>query len=207
MAFFDGDIKELCEVPARLVSPLVTRLTELTSKDPWYWARHDEIKPNKFGPFYNNTQHVVLAFPSRLWRAQGARYLEAWSDWRDVIEPVISHVTPVYGYSDGRVNRVMLARLLPGRVIGKHVDSDDSSELPHKIHVPMITNPCVEFWEEERVYHLEVGRAYEVNNRIVHGGANFGAEARVHLIFDYFDGAAIDVTDDFRQIEHVTREL
>ncbi|HEX4925496.1 MAG TPA: aspartyl/asparaginyl beta-hydroxylase domain-containing protein [Bdellovibrionales bacterium] len=200
MAMFDGHIKNLCEIPADLLRPLAERLADLTANDSGYWERHDLIKPNKFGPFYNNTQHVVLAFPARLWRAQGARYFDAWSDWRDVVEPVIAHVTAVYGYKEGRTNRIMLARLLPGRVIGKHIDSDDSSELPHKIHVPLATNPRVEFWEEDRVYHLRTGQAYEVNNRIIHGGANYGEEPRVHLIFDYFDGSAISAGDELERL-------
>lgn len=204
MSYFDGHLRDLGEVPAEMTRALLQRLQEITSKNLNYWADHDEVKPNKFGPFEGNVQHIVLAFPSRLWRTNGAKFYPCWSEWSDVVQPIIDHVTKHYGYKSGRVNRIMLAKLLPSRAIGRHIDSDITSEVPHKIHVPLITNPRVEFWEADSIYHLEVGRAYEVNNRISHGGANFGEEARVHLIFDYFDPASVEMGSELDVLASMT---
>ncbi len=54
---------------------------------------------------------------------------------------------------------------------------------------PLITHPDVEFWEEDDAYHLRRGHAYEVNNKVLHGGCNPSPIDRVHLIFDYYEGA------------------
>lgn len=155
--------------------------------DPGLWARADATKPNRFGVFEGGTEHIVFQFPLDLRSHLESEYSPLWEPWSSLVSPVIDQVGKSYDYPRGRTGRVMLAKLRAGREIRKHVDRSPSAAVPHKIHVPILTSPDVEFWEENEVYHLERGWAYEVNNRVLHGGRNPTGHDRVHLIFDYYD--------------------
>ena len=80
-----------------------------------------------------------------------------------------------------------MARLIGGTQIKTHVDAAPGAKIPHKIHVPILTNPEACFIAQRKHYHLEKGYAWEVNNRVPHGGINQSKEDRIHLIFDYFN--------------------
>ena len=189
---FGGHIRDLGPVGSELLDAVRRKLAAEVSQRPDFWDVYDDQKPNKYPVFKKTTQHVVFSFPVTFKSAAESRFYPVWNEgWREVIEPLMAAVTPYYGYSDGRSNRIMLAKLLAGAVIPKHVDEDESSAVPHKIHVPLFTYPEVEFWEADQTYHLDEGRAYEVNNRILHGGQNRSAHDRVHLIFDYFSSRAL----------------
>ena len=129
----------------------------------------------------------MFQFPLGLSSHLESEYFESWIEWRPLVEPIIEHVAACYEYPGGRTARVMLAKLKAGAEIGRHIDRSPSAAVPHKIHVPIRTSPEVEFWERNATYHLDRGWAYEVNNRIRHGGRNPTTQDRIHLIFDYFD--------------------
>lgn len=148
------------------------------------WALENQIKPNKFEAL-DATQHIVFRFVDKLtdWRQSHDRPL--WPSWREHLEPVMRQATLPYGYARGLYPRVMLARMNPGGTILPHIDASPSASWPHKIHVPILTNPHVEFQIGPQRYHLEEGQAYEVNNLVTHSVANRGETPRIHLIFEY----------------------
>ena len=184
MCDFDGHIRELGPVTEDLLAPL-DKLLE-TSRDTF--LIENAHKPNKFGDFgKRDTLHIIFQFPVSLGNHRESYYLPIWDKYKDAVQPIIDAVTPYYGYEDGQTCRIMLAKLKAGREIAKHVDGQPASEVPHKIHVPLITHQDVVFWEEDESIHLPRGGAYEVNNKVEHGGANRSPIDRVHLIFDWFD--------------------
>ena len=185
MCDFDGNLRDLGEMPAALLA----RLDEKIAEDPAIWKREDENKPNKFQVFRESTMHVIFQFPVDLHSHLESRYSPLWQDWSTLLEPVIAHATAAYGYPNGRTARIMLARLAAGKSVARHVDTSPSAEVPHKIHVPLQTNPRVRFMIDDGDYTLERGRAYEVNNRRPHEVRNESDDDRVHLIFDYFNAA------------------
>ena len=75
----------------------------------------------------------------------------------------------------------------PGGSIQPHRDANPAAKWPHKIHVPLETNPGVSFVIDGVSHHLEVGEAAEVNNMGVHSVTNAGGTDRIHLIFEYYD--------------------
>lgn len=183
MCLFDGRTRELTTVPENLLAPL-DRLLE-TSRDTF--LVENAHKPNKFGDFGKTTQHIIFKFPEDLGNHRRSYYLPIWEKYKEAVQPIIDHVTPYYGYEDGETCRIMLAKLKAGKEIALHVDGHPSSDTPHKIHVPLITSPEVYFLSEDHEIHLERGAAFEVNNKVMHGGRNGSAEDRVHLIFDYYE--------------------
>lgn len=184
MAFFDGHIRGLGKVPIELLEPLKQQV-EAT---PTLWEA-DADKPNKFSVFRDNTVHAVFQYPADLANHRASYYTPLWLQWQAVLTPIVHHVTGAYGYAEGRTARIMLARLKAGASIPMHIDSNPSAVVPHKIHVPLWTNKQVHFLAGKVAYHLRQGIAYEVNNRVMHGGVNKSTTDRIHLIFDYYDAA------------------
>ena len=186
MCFFEGKVRDLGEVDQQLLADLKDQVDDIDSA---VWDAENENKPNKFVKF-ETTRHIVFQFPDNILSHRRSTYGPLWDEWAPVIQPVIEQVTQPYQYKQGKTARIMLARLAAGGQIDLHVDRHPAADVPHKIHVPLQTNPKVEFWEDEAVFYLEPGRSYEVNNKIKHGGANRSDEDRVHLIFDYYNAAA-----------------
>lgn len=150
------------------------------------WDAENQTKPNKFEAL-DATRHIVFRFidSPRDWRASHDR--PAWPLWRDLIEPVIIRAVANYGYARGIFPRVMLARMRPGGVIHPHIDANPAAKWPHKIHVPLITNPGVVSFFGGEEHRFPVGQAVEVNNLGPHWVRNDGDTDRIHLIFEYYD--------------------
>ena len=150
------------------------------------WDRENADKPNRFEAL-DKTRHVVFRFVSnfRDWRDSYDR--PNWTEWRDVLEPVMRQAVATYGYADGDYPRVMLARMGAGGVIQPHRDANPAAKWPHKIHVPLLTNDKVIFFVEGKGFHIAEGEAAEVNNMDTHAVENAGDTDRIHLIFEYYD--------------------
>lgn len=84
----------------------------------------------------------------------------------------------------GKVVKLMLAELKPGAVIAPHQDVAPALYMSHRCHLPIVSNPDVDFMIDEVAYHLEPGKLYEFDNTRTHAVANRGATTRVHLICD-----------------------
>lgn len=150
------------------------------------WATENAAKPNKF-EVLDTTRHIVFRFVDspRDWRASHDR--PAWAAWRGHLEPVLAQAVRDYGYARGVFPRVMLARMSAGGVIHPHIDANPAAKWPHKIHVPLTTNPDVVSFFGGAEHHFPVGEAVEVDNLGPHWVRNGGETDRIHLIFEYYD--------------------
>lgn len=91
----------------------------------------------------------------------------------------------------------------PGKGLGEHSDLDGygnneytmySCFAHHRVHIPLITNPQVEFWHRrtrklpsERQPTLEVGGVYLYNDYVLHSVVNKGDATRVHVVLKFAD--------------------
>jgi hypothetical protein len=150
------------------------------------WEAENADKPNKFEAL-DRTRHIVFRFVDSAldWRRSHDR--PQWNHWREKLLPIMEAATRTYGYARSQYPRVMLARMAPGGIIHPHVDANPAAKWPHKIHVPILTNPGVGFLVGDRVFHFPEGRAVEVNNLGRHAVRNEGDTDRIHLIFEYYD--------------------
>ncbi|BEV13055.1 aspartyl/asparaginyl beta-hydroxylase domain-containing protein (plasmid) [Asticcacaulis sp. DW145] len=150
------------------------------------WTAENAAKPNKFGVL-EDTRHIVFRFVDspRDWRGSHDRPL--WAGWRAQLEPVLAAAVRDYGYARGVFPRVMLARMPVGGVIQPHIDANPAAKWPHKIHVPLTTNPGVISFFGGAERHFGVGEAVEVDNLGPHWVRNTGDCDRIHLIFEYYD--------------------
>ncbi|WP_239335911.1 aspartyl/asparaginyl beta-hydroxylase domain-containing protein, partial [Frankia sp. CiP3] len=115
-----------------------------------------------------------------------SRPTEHWGGWYDCVMPLIDLVADRLSLESYRPAKVVLSRLRAGAVIAEHVDLNQSSQIPNKIHLPIVTSPQVAFTVEESRYHLEPGRAYEINNLRRHAVYNCGDVDRIHLIIEVY---------------------
>ena len=166
----------------------ISRLREAVLAIPEsVWDATNEIKPNKRYKAVNQARHIIFRFITNQldWRESADWPL--WQEWRDRLLPVMEQATRRYGYVRAVYPRVMLARLASGGEILPHMDNNPAAQWPHKIHVPLLTNPQVGFRIGDTIHHLPEGEAVEVNNLGLHAVRNDGSTDRIHLIFEYYD--------------------
>ena len=150
------------------------------------WQAENAVKKNQFETL-GTTQHIIFRMVESFadWRETFDGPL--WPEWRPLLEPVLSAATADYGYARAAFPRIMLARMAPGGFIQPHRDTNPAAKWPHKIHVPLMTNPKVAFLVRGTVHNFREGEAVEVDNIHAHGVRNGGTTPRIHLIFEYYD--------------------
>jgi hypothetical protein len=161
---------------------LTAKVESLSDTD---WLEANSEKPNKFNAL-GKAQHLVFRFPKNLTSHEESYDTALWPDWKGLIEPIIEEAVKPFDYSKGYSPRIMLAKLPADSEVKKHIDKSPSAQYPHKIHVPLQTNEKVFFYADGQAVHMEVGKAYEVNNNQLHWAENKGDIDRIHLIFEYF---------------------
>ena len=167
----------------------VSALVDLVSSLPEsLWAVEDERKENNF-PVFHHTQHIIFRFTPGNRDHREFYTNPIWSVWKNRLLPLMDAITDQYEHRDRIYSKVMLARLLPRQEIDRHVDGAGANLYTHKVHVPLVSDPQVQFLIEDDVRHLEVGRAYEVNNIVRHGVRNPTDTHRIHLIFEHYDAS------------------
>lgn len=172
----DTPIRPLGHVDA---TPLTERILA-TAESAWYTdhRRQDAYE------VHAETQSIILVFFTG-WPEVRVSHAQGWDAFNDVAMPVIDTLVARHYQPGGLVLRVVLARLLPGKRIDLHYDRHPSFDIAHRIHVPLLTNPGVEFTVGPERLTLRPHHAFELNNKMPHSVVNGGETARVHLIFDY----------------------
>jgi hypothetical protein len=83
---------------------------------------------------------------------------------------------------------VMSARLLNlrrGATIKSHRDADLAFESGEaRLHLPIVTNPGVEFFVEDERIVMDAGTCWYINANLTHRVANRGDADRIHLVVD-----------------------
>lgn len=179
MTKFHGQARDRDVVPGHLLERLIERAKN---------ADHEWISGDRrFVTPHTDSQHVVLRFPDRYPDSHPPSfYTEQWPAWAPVVEPAIDHVRDWYGSGHDGLAKIMLSRLRPHTTIPSHADSHPSSQVPHNVHVPLITDPQVRFVIDGTRYHLPTGHAYEINTLLEHSVVNESDLHRVHLIIEIY---------------------
>lgn len=94
---------------------------------------------------------------------------------------------------DLQLHLIRLMVLEPGGVIQKHTDSFLSNDIA-RLHVPIITNPGVEFYIDGRRCHWNPGELWYGDFSRPHWGMNRGNDPRVHMVLD------VEVDDSLRRL-------
>jgi hypothetical protein len=96
--------------------------------------------------------------------------------------PYLSEVLAAFS---APLRSVRLLRLAPGAVIREHRDADLGEAIGEvRLHVPVLTNPEVEFLLDGRRVEMREGECWYLDLSRPHSVANRGATDRVHLVID-----------------------
>lgn len=87
--------------------------------------------------------------------------------------------------------RCLLAKLLPGGIIRRHVDIGDYFLETLRVHVPVVSDPSVAMVSDDRVYTMRPGEAWVLNNSTHHGVLSAWSQPRIHLICDFEPSQAL----------------
>lgn len=194
-------VRCLGPVDAGALAAQVARLSERA------WRLRDTRKENRFRCFHH-TQHIAFRFidngrdPRRFYSWPG------WRLWRRWLLPVMECVAATYRFAEPVYPKAMLARLEARQHIDTHIDGRagdrfGSNPFVHKIHVPLETSPAAVVSVADATTHLAPGYAWEINNLAPHGAFNGGNTGRIHFIFEVFDGAGHQVTEEIRPLGFV----
>ena len=145
-------------------------------------AGRDTTRQNSFEQ-HKQTQSVVMLF-SATWPDPAVERRSGWEHFSGPANAQIDEIVAKHYPPGGRIIRAMAAKLLSGGRIALHKDGHPSFVHSHRIHVPLVTSPNVDFLIRGVNHHLEEGVAYEVSNLDYHAVTNRGPD-RIHFIFDY----------------------
>ena len=156
----------------------------ILAQDETAWRRQ-AYRQNAY-EVHRDTESLLLVFMEEAaWPELVVKKEAAWDSLADAAVPVMHGIIARCYPPGGAIVRAMAAKLKAGGKIKPHLDRHPSFHIGHRIHVPITTNRRVRFMIEGRPHHLQVGRAYEINNQLTHSVANKGAQDRVTFIFDY----------------------
>ena len=84
--------------------------------------------------------------------------------------------------------RSRLMGLAPGSDVPPHIDVNYYWRTHIRVHIPVITNPGVEFTCGEQTVHMRAGECWVLDTFRNHTVANRGADRRIHLVIDTVGG-------------------
>src|SRR6185312_14737748 len=94
-----------------------------------------------------------------------------------------------------RVEMLVFYSMLPGASIHPHRDMSGTYELGRiRFHVPLVTNPDVDFFVGGRKILMQEGQLWGLNTSYTHAVKNRGTTDRIHLV------AEVDVNDWVRSL-------
>lgn len=159
----------------RLTDKVMSLEEEAWRADAWRQRDHD---------VHAQTQSIILMFCDG-WPDVTVTRGSGWDLLSAEAEPVMEQVLRRHYATGGKILRAMVTRLGPGCRIAIHKDSHPSFAVGHRIHVPLVTNPDVEFIVGTERVPPRAHYAFELNNLMFHQVTNQGDSARIHFIFDY----------------------
>lgn len=158
-------------------------------------AWRDDSRRQRDYDVHAQTQSIILLFCDG-WPDVTVSRGSGWGLLAAEAEPVMEQVLKRHYLAGGRILRAMVTRLGPGCRIARHKDSHPSFAVAHRIHVPLVTNPDVEFIVGSERVPPRAHYAFELNNLMFHQVTNRGNSERIHFIFDYAPPASRNPTHE-----------
>jgi hypothetical protein len=174
---FDAIIRPLGPVECDQLIAQVLRLSD----DIW---KNNPYRQDEYQNVHGQTQSVVLIFCTG-WPSMEITQFDIWSEFKSSAGDLIFDVLKSHYPPGGVILRAMFTKLPAGTEIPRHRDSHSSFEIAHRIHIPLVTNPDVEFIIGDEKVELKEKSAFEINNLMPHQVKNNGDTDRIHFIFDY----------------------
>ena len=102
----------------------------------------------------------------------------------EYIQEIMAEIGAVWG-------RSRLMGLAAGSEVPRHVDINYYWRTHWRIHIPVITNPGVEFTCGDETVHMAAGECWVFDSFRFHRVENKGSERRIHLVIDTVGGGIL----------------
>ena len=122
------------------------------------WAEAKGLDPTPFMPVAREETDMGPFYTFREWHDHEAMPWGRWSNKR-------STRCAVNGES---ITRLALVWMTPGATIAPHVDGQPMAAKAHRLHVPLLAPPGVEYKIGGKKFTMRRGRVYDFNNRLRH---------------------------------------
>lgn len=99
------------------------------------------------------------------------------------IQAVLDTLSAYYIIED---SFMFMAKLEPGKAVGRHTDNGAFLESVRRIIIPIVTNDNVVFEVGGESYNLKVGTMHEFDNQRSHYSINNGTTKRIFLVVSLF---------------------
>lgn len=111
-------------------------------------------------------------------------------------------------YPEASLVNLQITELPPGAEIARHRDQFLLAQF-HRLHVPLITDPKVQFGIDGQVFFLQPDRLYELDNTRPHAVWNRASVTRLHFLIDLLPKATgvvkvYDTPSEFTAAAQVT---
>lgn len=151
------------------------------------WAKERGLDPKRYLPIAREETDVWPVFT-----------MPDWLRYQDVLQPIVDRVVG-YLKPGGVISRLALVRLRAGGNIAPHIDAHAMAAKAHRIHVSLSSSPSVEYKIGGKKYVMQLGRAYDFNNRLRHSVRNKGKRHRINLFIDYYPEPGMLIRNPFNQ--------
>lgn len=149
---------------------------DLDRMEPHWWHGH-------LGPYHDGNWEAIA-----LWAPNGDRTSQFSKGGPYAATEALkrcNYVGEVIESFPGRKNRIRFLRLCAGGQIFLHSDPLHTIDTGIvRIHVPVRTNPAVEFCVHGQRLTMQSGESWYVDVRFKHSVSNLSAQERVHLVID-----------------------
>lgn len=152
------------------------------------WAAERGIDPTPYMPRVETETDMgpVYVFPE-------------WQDYAAVLEPLVERAVSYVKTPVGVVTRIALVWLEPTSKVMPHIDGQPMAARAHRLHVPLLSPPGVEYKIGGKKLSMRVGRVYDFNNRVQHSTRHTGKLPRVNLFIDYYPNPRLPVNNPLAQ--------
>ena len=160
----------------------VSELRACVEHQPESAWREQDYRQEAF-QVHRHTETIYLLFDKDFRHFEPTRQPK-YEEFQSALKPVIQLVSGYFDYQGWAV-RCILTKLAAGGAITPHRDFGFSLAQSHRFHLPIITNPSVDFTVGDETVQMSPGELWEINNTRRHSVINRGAEYRVHMILDW----------------------
>lgn len=138
------------------------------------WCRQENVPSDGLIPDieHETDQGHVNVFPQ--WKTMGP-----------VIGPLVDRATGYLDAPRGIATRIAIVEMVPQGKIAPHVDGQAHAAAAHRLHIPLISPPGVEYKIDGKKFRMEVGQAYDFNNRKQHSVRNKSPRPRINILIDF----------------------
>jgi len=180
----------ILELPFKFDPVEITSYIKSLTEEEWLRWRFRQTLPN-----HQHTESIKVLWPPR----DVVNFDLSAAEKNDPYHTAVSNImkdcfdflTLYYG---GEIYKIIIVKLAPHSHIKSHDDVGFWLEIPHRVHIPIVSNPDIKFGCGQSEIYMKPGDLYEINNQQMHYVKNDTDQHRIHIIVDVIENSNITKT-------------